>query len=157
MKVKNGPRNRSYRKRYVHVSITEVYVSCSGFVGEYFSFNPSTPYAVSRSAADMNLRNLRAAYDFPVVTTRAANVYGSWQQLYRTTPRTILFTFPGKKLQLNAGGLSIRACIHPCARCLRCNLQNYELWARRWYVSHLNQRSHLYSRLGSAHLQQAWC
>ena len=112
MKVKNGPRNRSYRKRNVHVSITEVYGSCSGFVGEDFSFYPSTPYGVSPAAADMNLRNLRAAYDFPAVITRAANVYGSWHQLYRITPRTILFILPGKKLQLHGGGLSIRAFVH---------------------------------------------
>ena len=112
MKVKNGPRNRSYRKRYVHVSITDVYVSCSGFVGEDFSFNPSTPYGLSPAAADKNLRNLRAAYDSPAVTTRAATVYGSWQQLYRITPLTILFILPGKKLQLHGGGLSIRPFFH---------------------------------------------
>ena len=105
-------RKCDFLKRYVHVSTPEVYGSCSGFVGEDFPFNPSTPYAVSRAAADMSLRTFRAAYNFPAVTTRAANVYGPGQQLYRIIPRTILFILLGRKLQLHGGGVSTRSFIH---------------------------------------------
>lgn len=105
-------RKCDFLKRYVHVSTPEVYGSCSGFVGEDYPFNPSTPYAVSRAAADMSLRTFRAAYNFPVVTTRAANVYGPGQQLYRIIPRTILFILLGRKLQLHGGGVSTRSFIH---------------------------------------------
>ena len=105
-------RKCDFLKRYVHVSTPEVYGSCSGFVDEDFPFNPSTPYAVSRAAADMSLRSFRTAYNFPVVTTRAANVYGPGQQLYRIISRTILFILLGKKLQLHGGGVSTRSFIH---------------------------------------------
>jgi dTDP-glucose 4,6-dehydratase len=105
-------RKCDFLKRYVHVSTPEVYGSCSGFVTENFPFNPSTPYAVSRAAADMSLRTFHAAYEFPVVTTRAANVYGPGQQLYRIIPRTILFILLGRKLQLHGGGVSTRSFIH---------------------------------------------
>jgi dTDP-glucose 4,6-dehydratase len=105
-------RKCDFLKRYVHVSTPEVYGSCTGFVGEDFTFNPSTPYAVSRAAADMSLRTFRAAYNFPVVTTRAANVYGPGQQLYRIIPRTILLIQLGRKLQLHGGGVSTRSFIH---------------------------------------------
>ncbi|OHC71196.1 MAG: dTDP-glucose 4,6-dehydratase [Rhodocyclales bacterium RIFCSPLOWO2_02_FULL_63_24] len=105
-------RQCDFLKRYVHVSTPEVYGSCSGFVKEDFPFNPSTPYAVSRAAADMSLRTFRATYNFPVVTTRAANVYGPGQQLYRIIPRTILFILLGRKLQLHGGGVSTRSFIH---------------------------------------------
>ena len=105
-------RKCDFLKRYVHVSTPEVYGSCSGFVDEDFPFNPSTPYAVSRAAADMSLLTFRAAYNFPVVTTRAANVYGPGQQLYRIIPRTILFILLGRKLQLHGGGVSTRSFIH---------------------------------------------
>lgn len=101
-----------FMDRYVHISTPEVYGSCSGFVTEDHAFNPSTPYAVSRAAADMSLRTYHAAYDFPVVTTRAANVYGPGQQLYRIIPRTILFIMLGKTLQLHGGGVSTRSFIH---------------------------------------------
>ncbi len=105
-------RKCNFLKRYVHISTPEVYGSCSGFVDESFPFNPSTPYAVSRAAADMSLRTFRSAYNFPVVTTRAANVYGPGQQLYRIIPRTILFILLGRKLQLHGGGISTRSFIH---------------------------------------------
>lgn len=105
-------RKCGFLKRYVHISTPEVYGSCSGFVDENFPFNPSTPYAVSRAAADMSLKSFYAAYNFPVVTTRAANVYGPGQQLYRIIPRTILFILLGRKLQLHGGGVSTRSFIH---------------------------------------------
>lgn len=105
-------RKCDFLKRYVHVSTPEVYGSCSGFVNEDFPFNPSTPYAVSRAAADMSLRTFHSTYNFPVVTTRAANVYGPGQQLYRIIPRTILFILLGRKLQLHGGGVSTRSFIH---------------------------------------------
>lgn len=105
-------RKCDFLKRYVHVSTPEVYGNCSGFVGEGCVFNPSTPYAVSRAAADMSLRTFYTAYNFPVVTTRASNVYGPGQQLYRIIPRTILFILLGRKLQLHGGGLSTRSFIH---------------------------------------------
>lgn len=112
IKLHDELRKCDFLKRYVHVSTPEVYGSCTGFVKEDFPFNPSTPYAVSRAATDMSLRTFRAAYNFPVVTTRAANVYGPGQQLYRIIPRTILFILLGRKLQLHGGGVSTRSFIH---------------------------------------------
>ena len=112
IKLHDELRKCNFLERYVHISTPEVYGSCSGFVKEDITFNPSTPYAVSRTAADMSLRTFHAAYKFPVVTTRAANVYGPGQQLYRIIPRTILFIMLGRKLQLHGGGVSTRSFIH---------------------------------------------
>jgi len=112
IKLHDVLRKCDFLKRYVHVSTPEVYGSCSGFVDEEFPFNPSTPYAVSRAAADLSLRTFSAVYDFPVVTTRAANVYGPGQQLYRIIPRTTLFILLGRKLHLHGGGVSTRSFIH---------------------------------------------
>jgi dTDP-glucose 4,6-dehydratase len=102
--------------RYVHVSTPEVFGSTGdikggGDVREDAPFNPSTPYAVSRAAAEMSLRTYRAAYGFPVLYTRAANVFGAGQQLYRIVPRTVLFARLGRKLQLHGGGHSVRSFI----------------------------------------------
>ena len=60
----------------------------------------------------MSLHTFFNSYQFPVVFTRAANVYGPGQQLYRIIPRTILFIKLGKKLQLHGGGISERSFIH---------------------------------------------
>jgi len=82
------------------------------FLTEDAPFNPSTPYAVSRAACDMSLTTFFNNYQFPVIFTRAANVYGPGQQLYRIIPRAILFIMLGKKLQLHGGGHSRRSFIH---------------------------------------------
>ncbi|WP_025900148.1 GDP-mannose 4,6-dehydratase [Sneathiella glossodoripedis] len=105
-------RKLDFLKRYVHISTPEVYGNTSGSVNEQHAFNPSTPYAVSRAAGDMNLISFYKAYKFPFVMTRAANVYGPGQQLYRIIPRTILFALTGQKLQLHGGGSSERSFIH---------------------------------------------
>ncbi len=99
-------------KRYVHITTPEVYGSTNGWITEETPYNPSTPYAVSRAAGDMSLKTFVDAYNFPAVSTRAANVYGPGQQLYRIIPRTILFIRLGQKLQLHGGGHSLRSFIH---------------------------------------------
>ena len=105
-------RHCDFLDKYIHVTTPEVYGSTEGFIKEDTPFNPSTPYAVSRAAADMSLKSFFDAYNFPVVFTRAANVYGPGQQLYRIIPRTILYIKLGEKLELHGGGISKRSFIH---------------------------------------------
>ncbi|WP_156506371.1 GDP-mannose 4,6-dehydratase, partial [Oleiphilus sp. HI0117] len=90
----------------------EVYGNTEGWVKEHFNFSPSTPYAVSRAACDLHLMSFFNAYDFPVVFTRTANVYGPGQQLYRILPRALLFAKTGQRMQLHGGGHSVRSFIH---------------------------------------------
>lgn len=105
-------RKCSFIKKYVHVSTPEVYGACSGIIKEDAPLNPSTPYAVSRAACDMSLLSFYKNYNFPVVFTRAANVFGPGQQLYRIIPKTILSIKSNTKLQLHGGGYSTRSFIH---------------------------------------------
>ena len=105
-------RKRKFLKKYVHVTTPEVYGSTDqGWMKESFTFSPSTPYAVSRAAYDLHLMSFYKAYDFPVVFTRAANVYGPGQQLYRIIPRTLLSVLTKKKMNLHGGGVSERSFI----------------------------------------------
>jgi len=100
-------------KKYVHISTPEAYGSSDeGWLKENYNFSPSTPYAVSRAACDLHLLSFYKAYGFPVVFTRAANVYGPGQQLYRIIPRTMLSARLGHKLSLHGGGVSVRSFIH---------------------------------------------
>jgi dTDP-glucose 4,6-dehydratase len=98
-------------KKYVHVTTPEVYGSTEGWIPESFNFSPSTPYAVSRAACDLHLMTFFRAYGFPVVFTRAANVFGPGQQLYRIIPRAMLAARTGRKLSLHGGGTSVRSFI----------------------------------------------
>ena len=99
-------------KRYVHVTTPEVYGTSDGWVKENVFFKPSTPYAASRAACDMHLLTYFNGHSFPVIFTRAANVYGAGQQLYRIIPRAIVAAMTGQKLTLHGGGISKRAFVH---------------------------------------------
>ncbi len=112
VKLHERLRKLDFLKKYIHISTPEVYGSCSGLIPENINYNPSTPYAVSRAAADMSLMTFYKNYQFPVIFTRSANVYGPHQQLYRIIPRAILFFLIGRKLSLDGGGHSIRSFIH---------------------------------------------
>lgn len=112
VKLHDKLRHFNFLKKYVHVSTPEVYGNCSGKITESNLFNPSTPYAASRAACDMHLVTFLKQYKFPVVFTRAANVYGPGQQLYRIIPRTILYIKLKRKISLHGGGHSVRSFIH---------------------------------------------
>lgn len=101
-------------KRFIQVSTPEVYGSSATGVPlhEETFFNPSTPYAVSRAAADMDMMAMYNAFGFPVSFTRSVNVYGEGQQPYRIIPKTVLKIRRGEKLNLEGGGVSTRSFIH---------------------------------------------
>jgi dTDP-glucose 4,6-dehydratase len=111
VKLHEGLRRLKLEK-YVHVSTPEVYGSCSGLVTEDQPFNPSTPYAASRAACDLHLRTFIRQHKFPAAFTRAANVFGPGQALYRIIPKTALCCLTGQKLPLHGGGHSTRSFIH---------------------------------------------
>ncbi len=99
-------------EKYIHVSTPEVYGSQPGYISELSRLNPSTPYAVSRAAAEMMLRCYHQQYELPVVFTRACNVYGPGQQLYRLIPKVIASIKKGIKFPLEGNGTSFRSFLH---------------------------------------------
>jgi dTDP-glucose 4,6-dehydratase len=105
-------RHIDFLEKYVQVTTPEVYGSTDGWIAEDTPFNPSTPYAVSRAAGDMLFKIYRETFGLPVVSTRAANVYGPGQPLYRIIPRALFFLLTGRTLELHGGGLSTRSFIH---------------------------------------------
>lgn len=98
-------------KKFVQVSTPEVYGPCNN-IKESMNFHPSSPYAASKASADLILYSYFVTHGFPVNYTRASNVYGAYQQLYRIIPKTILMIKKGEKLQLHGGGKAIRSFIH---------------------------------------------
>ena len=99
-------------EKYVHISTPEVYGSTDGWIKESWEFRPSTPYATSRAAGDWHVANLANVKGLPIVLTRAANVYGPGQQLYRVIPRAFLSGILGERFPLHGSGESTRSFIH---------------------------------------------
>ena len=98
-------------KKFIHVTTPEVYGSTKGKIKENFNFNPSTPYAISRTATDIHLKKYFENFKLPVIFTRTANVYGPHQQLYRIVPKALLSARLKKKINLHGGGTSKRSFI----------------------------------------------
>ena len=101
----------TFIKKYVNFTTPEVYGSTKNWILENNNFNPSTPYAISRAAMDSHLLGIYKNFNFPVIFTRAANVYGVGQKLYRIIPYTILCALNKKKLYLHGAGKSERSFI----------------------------------------------
>lgn len=99
-------------EKFIQFTTPEVYGSTAGWIKESFNFAPNSPYAISRAAGDWHLKALHDNFDFPVIFTRAANVYGEHQQLYRIIPRVIISALTGKRIPLQGAGKSIRSFIH---------------------------------------------
>lgn len=108
----NQLKDRDYLRRYVHISSPEVYGTCVGRVTEVAPVNPSTPYAVSKAAADMFLSTVARHFRFPLVTIRATNVYGARQQLFKIIPRSVINLRLGRTIELHGGGQAVKSYIH---------------------------------------------
>ena len=98
--------------KYLNFSTPEVYGNTSSLIKEGNIFAPTTPYAISRSAQDFNLLAYYKTYNFPVVFTRAANIYGPYQQSYRIIPKVIISILTNKKIPIHGKGDTLRSFIY---------------------------------------------
>ena len=97
--------------KFLNFSTPEVYGSTEKEIKENNFFNPTTPYAISRSAQDLNLHAYCKNFKFPAVFTRTANIFGPHQQLYRIVPISIIKAIKNEKINLHGSGKSIRSFI----------------------------------------------
>ncbi|MBI4237635.1 MAG: GDP-mannose 4,6-dehydratase [Deltaproteobacteria bacterium] len=108
----NQLRRCAWLERYLQISSPEVYGSCAQPLHEDAPLHPSTPYAVSKAAADMLLQTFVCQYRFPALWVRSTNVYGAHQQLHKIIPRTAIAAKRGAKIPLHGGGRAVKSYIH---------------------------------------------
>jgi len=105
-------RSRPWLRRYVHISSAEIYGPCPRPLLETAPLDPSTPYAVSKAAADMFLLTLRKNFGVPITLVRSTNVFGRHQQLFKIIPRTAIYVRQGRKVELQGGGVAKKSFVH---------------------------------------------
>ena len=98
-------------KKYLNFSTPEVYGHTPSLMKESNLFSPTTPYAISRTAQDLNLIAYHRNNNFPVVFTRTANIYGPYQQSYRIIPKIIISILTKKKIPIHGKGNTLRSFI----------------------------------------------
>jgi dTDP-glucose 4,6-dehydratase len=105
-------REFKFVKKFINFSTPEVYGDTKKMSNEEIYFNPTTPYAISRSTTDYHLNCLNKSFGFPSIITRTANVYGPYQRLYRIIPKSIMLMKNKKKIKIHGDGLSKRSFIY---------------------------------------------
>ena len=99
-----------YGTRVVHVSTDEVYGSLGsdGLFSESSAYQPNSPYAASKAAADHLARAWQHTYDLPVIVTNCSNNYGPYQFPEKLIPVTIFRALGGLSIDIYGDGLQVR-------------------------------------------------
>jgi len=96
-------------KRMVQISTDEVFGSLStGTANENSKFNPSSPYAATKAAAELLINSYSITHGSDVVITRCTNNYGPRQFLEKLIPKTIVLAHNDKKIPVYGNGSNIR-------------------------------------------------
>ncbi len=103
---------RDYLERFIQIGTSEIYGSTDRASREDDPLKPTTPYAVSKAAADMHLDSLFNVLKFPMNIVRPSNAYAPGQLLYRIIPKTVVFGLTGRKLPLQGGGKARKSYLH---------------------------------------------
>ena len=97
------------KKRMIQISTDEVFGSLStGTADEQTKFNPSSPYAATKAAAELLINSFSVTYNPDVVITRCTNNYGPRQFPEKLIPKTIILAKQGKNIPIYGNGKNLR-------------------------------------------------
>ncbi|HTL70257.1 MAG TPA: dTDP-glucose 4,6-dehydratase [Candidatus Eisenbacteria bacterium] len=104
---------RARVSRFLHVSTDEVYGSrLTGFFKETDAMSPSSPYSVSKTAADLLALSYAHTHGLDVVVTRGANTFGPYQYPEKAIPLFVSNALADQPLPLYGDGLQVRNWIY---------------------------------------------
>lgn len=93
--------NKKNIKKIVHFSSSEVYGTPKYLpINESFAFNPQSPYAASKAAADHIAKSFYYSYDIPITILRPFNNFGPRQSRRAVIPEIIFQALSSDKLYL---------------------------------------------------------
>ena len=100
--------------RYLQVSTDEVYGSLgpTGKFSEDSPLRPNSPYAASKTAADLLVRAYFKTYGLPALVTRCSNNYGPYQFPEKLIPFFVTLLHEGKPVPVYGDGKNVRDWIH---------------------------------------------
>ena len=106
------------RKRMIQISTDEVFGSlATGTADEYSKFNPSSPYAATKAAAELLINSYSVTFSSDVIITRCTNNYGPRQFPEKLIPKTIILANHNKKIPIYGNGTNVRDWIYVDEHC----------------------------------------
>lgn len=100
--------------RYLQISTDEVYGSlgATGKFSEGSPLSPNSPYAASKTSADLLVRAYGKTFGLPVLVTRCSNNYGPYQFPEKLIPFFVTLLGEGKPVPVYGDGMNVRDWIH---------------------------------------------
>ena len=106
------------KKRMIQISTDEVFGSLSNETAtEESKFNPSSPYAATKAAAELLINSYFTTFNSDVIITRCTNNYGPRQFAEKLVPKTIILAYHNKKIPIYGNGKNIRDWIYVDDHC----------------------------------------
>ena len=100
---------KQQKKRLVQISTDEVFGSLKSISAKENSrFNPSSPYAATKAAAELLVNSFIVTYDCDCVITRCTNNYGPRQFPEKLIPKTIILASQNREIPIYGNGKNIR-------------------------------------------------
>ncbi len=106
-------------KRFIQISTDEVYGSlgAKGKFTEESPLKPNSPYAASKTSADLMCRAYFKTFQLPIIITRCSNNYGPYQFPEKIIPLFITNALEDHPLPLYGDELNVRDWIHVGDHC----------------------------------------
>jgi dTDP-glucose 4,6-dehydratase len=108
-------------KLFYQISTDEVYGALELDSKERFTegslLRPNSPYAASKTSADLLVRAYHRTFGLPVVISRCSNNYGPRQHPEKFLPTVILSALHDKPVPIYGDGLYVRDWIHVVDHC----------------------------------------
>ena len=106
------------KKRMLQISTDEVFGSLvTETANEHSKFNPSSPYAATKAAAELLIKSYSVTFDSDVVITRCTNNFGPRQFIEKLIPKTIVLANQNLKIPIYGKGENIRDWIYVDDHC----------------------------------------
>ena len=97
------------KNRMIQISTDEVFGSLQESTAtEQSKFNPSSPYAATKAAAELLINSYAITYNSDVVITRCTNNFGPRQFVEKLIPKTIILANKNMKIPIYGQGKNIR-------------------------------------------------
>lgn len=104
--------------RFLHISTDEVYGSVEqGRADETFPLRPNSPYAASKTSADLLVRAYQNTFGTPAIIVRSSNNFGPFQYPEKVIPLFITNLLEKKKVPLYGKGDNRRDWIYVGDNC----------------------------------------
>ena len=96
--------------RFLHVSTDEVFgaLGADGLFTEASPYDPSSPYAATKAAADHLARAWHRTYGLPIVISNCSNNFGPYHFPEKLIPLTILSALEGRPIPVYGTGANVR-------------------------------------------------